>query len=529
MALLGGLDPLFVGVVVVYFLTILGIGYYGFTNTEDEEDFLVAGRSVGPIVGGATLSATQMSAGTLVGTFGVHYLLGFGFIWIWPGLWAGWIVSLLLVAPQMRRFGRVTVPDFVAERYGDDGANGDYSRAIGATLIILAYTVYLSAQITAGGLIFQSLLGIAQEIGMFVMVLTAITYTAFGGMRASIFTDFVQAVVMATAVLIALPLALYFTGGLGGLNALFQSFQPSFVGQALSTTDVVGFMAAFGFSIAAAPYEITRIYSMRDEKTVRQAIGITLIFQAIIGTSVALLGVTMKVMFPALSTPDLASVIMSLNVLGPVLGGLLIAAVFSAILSTVDSVMIVSGAGLAHDIYGKLVNPDASESQKVWANRIAVLILGLIPFALALNKGLLGGLVQLIVVLQASMMGGMFFVPLVLGLHWKRANTLGGVLGMVTGFATVVVWHVGTEIYSFVPEAATQYIGDPVIPGVIVSFVVLVVASLATGAPSRESLEPFFDLGRGVAADGGGARADGGDDARTDGGRERAPEEGCGE
>jgi len=486
-------DPLFIGIVVVYFAVVLGIGYYGYKTTKTEEDFLVAGRNVGPLVGGATLSATQMSAGTLVGTFGIHYLLGFGFVWIWPGLWAGWIVSLVLVAPQMRRFGRVTVPDFVAERYGDDGRDGDYSRAIGAVLIVLAYTVYLSAQFTAGGLVFQTILGVAPEIGMFVMVMTAVLYTSIGGMRASILTDFVQAVVMVAAVLVAIPLSLHFIGGIGMINSIFQSFNPSFVGQALSTADIVGFMAAFGFSIAAAPYEITRIYSMKDEKTVRQAIGITLIFQAIIGTSVAVLGVSMRVLFPNLSTPDLASVVMSLNVLGPILGALLIAAVFSAILSTVDSIMIVSGAGLAHDIYGKLINTEATERQKLWANRIAVFALGVLPFLLALNSGLLGGLVQLIVILQASMMGGMFFMPLVLGLHWKRANTLGGVSGMVGGFFTVLFWHIGTKIYSVVPESITTVVTDPVIPGVAVSLILVVGVSLATGKPSKRTLAPFFD------------------------------------
>ncbi|WP_266083247.1 sodium:solute symporter family protein [Haladaptatus caseinilyticus] len=496
---LTGVSPLFIGTVVVYFLVILGIGYYGYIRTTDEEDFLVAGREIGPVVGGATLSATQMSAGTLVGTFGIHYLLGFGFIWIWPGLWAGWIVSLLLVAPQMRRFGRVTVPDFIAVRYGDDGANGNYSRAIGAILIVIAYTVYLSAQVTGGGIIFQSILGLDPEIGIITMALIAVFYTSIGGMRASILTDFVQAIIMAVAVVIALPLSFTFVGGLGTVNAIFQSFNPSFVGQALSTQEIVGFMAAFGFSIAAAPYEITRIYSMKDEKTVRQAIGITLIFQSIIGTSVALLAIYMRIMFPALSNPDLASVIMSLNVLGPILGALLVCAIFSAILSTVDSVMIVSGAGLAHDIYVQLFNPDASERQKVWANRIAIAILGLIPLALALNRGLVGDLVQLIVVLQASMMGAMFFMPLVLGLHWRRATTAGGVAGMIFGFSTVVIWHVGTEILSYIPESLAGY--DPVIPGVIVSFIVMVTISYATKKPSPESLAPFFD--NVVSVDGG--------------------------
>lgn len=503
------LDPLFIATVVLFFAVILGIGYYGFKTTHDEEDFLVAGRSLGPLVGGATLSATQMSAGTLVGTFGTHYLLGVGFIWIWPGLWAGWIVSLLLVAPQMRRFGRVTVPDFIATRYGDDGADGQRARAIGAFLIVLAYTVYLSAQFTAGGLIFKTLLGLPETLGMLVMVVTALIYTAFGGMRASALTDFVQAVVMAVGVVVALPLALYFTGGFNTINAIFQSYNPGFVGMALSTRQIVGFMAAFGFSIASAPYEITRIYSMKNEKVVRQAIGITLIFQAVIGTAVALLGVAMKVLFPQLSTPDLASVVMSINVLGPVLGALLITAVFAAILSTVDSIMIVSGAGLAHDIYGEIINPEATDRQRLWANRISVLILGFLPFVLALNAGLLGGLVQFIVLLQASMMGGMFFMPLVLGLHWKRANTLGGVAGMITGFTTVVIWHVFGSIYSVIPQGLATW--DPVVPGVIVSLLTVVLVSYATGTPSKKCLAPFFDD---VTA------PDGDGDAVTDGGEE---------
>lgn len=91
------------------------------------------------------------------------------------------------------------------------------------------------------------------------------------------------------------------------------------------------------------------------------------------------------------------------------------------------------------------------------------------------------------------MMGGMFFVPLVFGLHWKRANTKGGVAGMVVGFSTVVLWHVATEVYGVIPESVTAVITDPVIPGVAASFVALVAISLLTGEPSKKTLEPFFD------------------------------------
>lgn len=480
---LESLGPLFIGTLVAYFLVIIGIGYYAHTKTETEADFLVAGREIGPITGGATLSATQLSAGTFVGTVGLHYLLGVGFIWIWIGLWTGWIVSLLFVAPQMRRFGALTVPDFLASRYCDDGADGTYVRAIGALLIVAVYTVYLTAQYTAAGIVLQSMLGLELEIGAAIMMVVAIAYTAVGGMRASILTDFVQAVVMAAAALVAVPLSLYFIGGLGQIDAVFASFDPSFVGMSLTPIQIVGFMAAFGLALAAAPFEIARIYSMKDEKTVRQAIGITLIFQTVIGVSVALIGVTMGVMFPSLSTPDLASIVMSLNVLGPILGALLVAAIFSAILSTIDSVMIVSGAGIAHDFYASIVNPGASEERKLWANRAAIAGLGVIPLVLVTQREILGGLVQLIVALQAAMMGAMFFVPLIAGLHWDRATTEGGVAGMIVGFSTVTILQVLGGGGS--PEVT-------VIPGAIFSVVALVVVSYLTSPPSERGLERVY-------------------------------------
>ena len=491
MAILGGVSMLFLAIVVGYFIIIFGIGYYSYRRTKTEEDFLVAGREIGPLVGAATLSATQLSAGTFVGTVGIHYLTGISFIWEWPTLWLGWIIALVFIAPQLRRFGEVTVPDFLGRRYGDDGANGNRIRALAAVLIVLAYTVYISAQYTAAGLIFQSIFGVEQSVGMVLMVLVVIAYTALGGMRASMLTDFVQLVVMLTGAFVAIPLLLDLVGGIDGLNAALASTNPEFVGWYWKPVEISTIGLAFGLSLAAAPNEIARIYSMRDEETVRTAIGLTLVFQVVIAAGMALIGMSMFVLFPELTSPDLASVIMSINVLGPVLGALIISAILSAMLSTVDSIMIVSAAGIAHDLYAKIINTQATERQKLLVNRISVIILGLIPLALALQGELLGGLVQLIVLLQASMMGGMFFITILLGLHWKRATAAGGIAAIITGLVAVLVWHTLTD-QGIITGFPAQL--DPIIPGIIVNLVTLIIVSFATEPPSREALEPFFDL-----------------------------------
>ena len=485
----GAVGPLFVAIVAAYFLVVLGIGYYGYRTTKTEDDFLVAGRSIGPIVGGTTLSATQMSAGTFVGTIGVHYLTGVSFVYIWTGLWLGWIVSLVFVAPKIRRFGELTVPDFLVARFGRGGRSDEYFRALSAVLIFVAYTVYISAQYTGAGLVFESMFGVSRNIGMVIMVAIVLVYTTLGGMRASALTDFAQFIVMLAGAVVALPQIFLYIGGFGALDATLNALQPSLTGWGYTPLQVGTIAAAFGFGMIGAPYELTRVYSMRDEKTVRQAIGLTLVYQVIIATSVALIGMGMRVMFPNLGTPDLASIVMSINVLGPILGAMVVTAILSAMLSTVDSIMIVSAGALAHDLYAKLFNPNASEHRKLWVNRVSTVIVGVVPLILALIPGILGGLVQFIVLLQSAIIGASFSIPVLVGLNWKRANLWGAVLGMLGGFATVLLWH-------FLQGGFTGVLAqiDPVVPGVIVSLLGLFVGSYATSPPENDQLERFFDV-----------------------------------
>ncbi|MFB6300005.1 MAG: sodium:solute symporter [Halobacteriales archaeon] len=492
--ILGGVSPLFISIIVAYFAVVVGIGYWGYITTDTEEDFLVAGREIGPVVGAATLSATQLSAGTFVGLMGVHYLTGVSWAYIWPPLWLGWIISLIWIAPHMRRFGELTVPDFVAARYADDGNGGQYMRALAAVLITLVYTVYITGQYVASGLIFKSMFGIPEVWGMVFFVVIVILYTSIGGMRSSMLSDFLQLIIMGVGAVVAVPLVLNFAGGFGEVEALLASVNPKFVGFYYTPIEVATFGAAFMFSMAAAPYELVRIYSMRDEQTVRTAIGLTLIFQVIIGASLAFVSMGTRVLFPELGNPDLTSVILSINVLGPVLGALVISAVLSAMLSTIDSIMIVSASGLAHDLYVEIFNPDASDRKRLWANRIAVGIVGLIPLLLAQFQDLLGGLVQFIIVLQASMMGAMMFIPVILGLHWRKGNTVAAAVGMVAGVLAVLAWF-GAKQMNIISGGILVQI-DGIIPGVLVNFILFFLLSYfeVGGEPSSQSLHRFFDV-----------------------------------
>ena len=127
-------------------------------------------------------------------------------------------------------------------------------------------------------------------------------------------------------------------------------------------------------------------------------------------------------MFPFLPSPDQASSIMASTVMPPLLGSLFLVAMLSAIMSTVNSILLVTGGAFAHDLYKRLVNPAASERRLVWVNRLSIVVLGIIPFWVATLK--LGD-VQAIVIEQAKFIASFFFVPVVLGLNWRRGTREG--------------------------------------------------------------------------------------------------------
>ena len=116
------MGAMFFVVLVCYFSAVIGIAVWGFRRTSTEVDFLAAGRTIGPIVGGAVLAATQISAGTFVGTLGRHYQTGVSFFYVWLGVWAGWLISAIWVAPRLRAFGALTVPDYIGTRFNSEAA-----------------------------------------------------------------------------------------------------------------------------------------------------------------------------------------------------------------------------------------------------------------------------------------------------------------------------------------------------------------------------------------------------------------------
>jgi Na+/proline symporter len=294
----------------------------------------------------------------------------------------------------------------------------------------------------------------------------------------------VQTLIMVGALLLAVPVVISHAGGIAALGEYVGSIEPRVTGWWFTWKEIVAFGMAFGLSIAAAPYEMTRYYSMRDVATVRYAIGISLVAQALIGSTVMILGIGMRGLFPFLASPDQASSILASTVMSPLLGSLFLIAMVSAIMSTVNSILLVTGGAFAHDLYKRLVNPRASESRLIWVNRVSIVVLGIIPFWFASRK--LAD-VQTIVVEQAKFIASFFFVPVILGLNWRRGTKEGAIWSMVAGFVGCLAWT-----FTFQRSFAAHGI-DAVEVGVALSALTFVLVSRATPPTPAENLRVFFD------------------------------------
>lgn len=472
-------SPVLVIVLVAYGAMILGVAIWGYLRADTEEEFLVAGRSIGPWVGGAVLAATQISAGTFVGTLGRHYLTGVSWTWIWFGVWSGWWVSAIFVAPKLRRFGALTVAEYVGQRFASHGA-----RTLAGALIIVTYSILLTAQFQASGEIASAIFGIEPLHAMFGLLASTAVYSLMGGVRSSSYIEFVQTLIMVLALIVAVPIVITLNGGLTALGDHLGSLDPRVTGWWFSWRELLAFSLAFGLSIAAAPYEMTRYYSMRDVATVRYAIGISMIFQVIIGSAVMIIGLGTRGLFPVLASADQASSVLASAVMSPLAGSLFLVAMLSAIMSTVNSILLVTGGAFAHDLYARLIEPHASQRRLLLVTRIAIVVLGAVPMWFALQK--LGD-VQAIVVEQTKFIASFFFVPVVVGLNWKRGTKEGAIAALVGGFLACLAWT-----FTLQRSFASHGI-DAVEVGVVVSAILFVVVSVMTKPSPDENLRVFFE------------------------------------
>ena len=460
-----------------YFLIIFAIGWYSLRRTKDESDYWIAGGKLGWLVGGATMSATHASAGTFIGTIGVIYTVGWSFGWVVLSIPLAYWFMVAVLAPRFTKVKQLTLPAFIEARYESKTARG-----VAAFIILISTVVYIQAQIIAGGLVANIVFGIPAMQGMVIFTIILLIYTIIGGMIAVVYTDFLQLIIMCLGALVSVPLAIRHFGSLGDLLLYVEAIKPTtFTWEGMPAVLLFTLGLAFFLGSVSTPEKVTRLYAMRNMKTIRRAILLTILVVTIINLLVFILGLAGMVLFPTLPSGDLAMPIIAKAVLPTFIGTIMLAAVTSAMMSTVDSLLLVAGSALSEDIYRSMFKPKATRKERLKVARIGIFIVGSIPLLLIVTGIGEGELIQFIVVLFSALMASGFFVPVVLGLWWKGASKEGAIAAMLGGVVTAMLW-----------KALGPASIDPVLPGFVMSLLLFFGVSKFTKPPSEEAIAQYL-------------------------------------
>jgi Na+/proline symporter len=339
----------------------------------------------------------------------------------------------------------------------------------------------LSAQYQAGGLLFTLVTGMPYASSVLAVAAITTVYTVLGGMYSNAYVGLLKAALLLIGYLLAVPYLLHHLGGLHAVGTALHAIDPRLTGFWFGWRELMAISLALGLGIAAAPYEISAIYAMQSRRAARLAIGYSFLFQAFIAVGVLLFGLSMRVALPFLPNADLATPALGMSILPFWIGLVVLLAVVVTFTRTGGAILLTVASAVSHDLYGKLLRPGASNRARVATGRLAVLTFSVIPVAIALRRL---DLVNFVVIYAAKLLVSFLFVPVVVGLNWKRATRAGAIVGMLGGAAACLAWSaLGTP----------NYLGlDPAEAGVLSSAVLFVVVSLLTRPMSHSDLRTFF-------------------------------------
>ena len=461
---------------IIYFVAMIVIGLWAYQRTDDMDDYMLAGRNLGPLSTALSAGASDMSGWLLMGLPGAFYLSGMSAMWLPIGLTVGAWLNWKYTAPRLRTYTEVadnslTIPTFLSARLHD----GSRLIQIGAGVIILVFfTFYVSSGMVAGGRFFEASFGVDYRLGMVLVAGITVLYTLVGGFLAVAYTDVVQGLMMVTA-LVAVPVAGLL--GLGGPDPLISTINEldpgtwALWGASTSLMSIVS-AAAWGLGYFGQPHIIVRFMALETPQQAKagRRIGIGWMALACLGAAAtALVGIaTYRRDTGRLPDPETVFISLGQLLFHPFVAGFMLAAILAAIMSTISSQLLVSSSALVEDLYHAFNRKELGEKSSVLLGRVAVMIVSVVAALMAWQAD--DSILKLVSFAWAGF-GASFGPVVLLALYWRRLTRWGALAGMTTGAVVAAVWaNLSGGIFDLYE----------LLPGFVANLIVTIVVSLVT-------------------------------------------------
>ena len=499
---------------VIYMTAVILIGvFYAKRANKSSEEYYLGGRSLGPWVTAMSAEASDMSGWLLMGLPGVAYWCGLAdAAWTAIGLAIGTYFNWLIVSKRLRRYSvrannSITLPEFFSNRFRE---KKKVIMFIAAAFILVFFTVYAASCFVTCGKLFSTLFGTSYQSMMIIGAIFVLVYTLLGGFLAESISDFMQAIVMITALTVIVIISTISAGGIGavienskaipgfldffGLATpvvengvqLVEAGKPVFGEAAPYGILTICSMMAWGLGYFGMPQVLLRFMAIRKEDELKRSRRIAMIWVVISLAVAVFIGLVGRQLFPTehltKSAAENIFITLSTSSLPAILAGFVMAGILAATISSSDSYLLIAASAFSKNIFQGIFNKKASDKQVMWVSRITLLVLALIGIVVALDENS--------VIFQIDSFAwagfGATFGPIMLfSLFWKRTTRAGAIAGMVSGGAMVFIWKL------VISKLGGVFAIYELLPAFIVSCIFIVVVSLLTKAPSKEIEEDF--------------------------------------
>ncbi len=470
--------------IIIYLVGMLIIGYLAAKLTSNLSDYVLGGRRLGAGVAALSAGSSDMSGWLMLGLPGAVYASGMGSIWLAIGLAAGAYLNWQFVAKPFRVYTEVandsiTVPDFFENRFHD---KSKILRVFSAIIILIFFTFYTSSSLVGGAILLEQSFNMDYRLALWVGAAVILSYTFFGGFLAASWTDFIQGILMFLALIIIPIVAINELGGWSETVSAVGAIDTSYLNIYTGATFVgVVSLLAWGLGYFGQPHIIVRFMGIKSTREIPKArlIGMVWMIVSLFGAIfVGFSGIAYFADSP-LENSETVFIMFSQVLFNPWVAGFLLAAILSAIMSTVDSQLLVSSSALAQDFYSAIFRKDASQKEEVLVGRISVVVIAIIAIFLGYDRD--SKVLELVSYAWAGF-GAAFGPVVIFSLFWKRMTRNGALAGMLTGAATVIIWKQLSGGLFDVYE---------LLPGFIFASIAIMVFSFVGNGPSKEVQEEF--------------------------------------
>jgi len=472
--------------IFIYILAILIIawqtGKHKHKAGKFMEEYFIGSRSMGGLVLAMTLISSYVGASSFIGGPGVAYNLGLSWVFLACIQVPTAFFTLGILGKKLaiisRKINGVTITDYLRARY-----ESNLVIVLASLMMLIFFIGTIVAQFVGGARLFESVTGLSYNFGLILFTAVVIIYTTFGGFRAVTITDAIQGIVMLLATGLLFFIILEKGNGMENIMQTLLKTNPNLLtpdsNGAVSKPFILSFWMLVGVGVLGLPVTEVRCMGFKDSKAMHRAMIIGTSIVGILMLGMHLVGVMGAAVEPGVEVGDKIIPILAIKNMHPILAGVFIAGPLAAIMSSVDSLLIMSSAAIVKDLYINYIDKNPSESKIKKLSFATSLLLGIIVFVLALNPP------KLLVWINLFALAGQeaaFFCPILLGLYWKRANATGAAVSMIFS----VVFYLYTVIMNIKIMNMHQ-----IVPTIIFSILLFTIGSYF-GKPNSEKVNELF-------------------------------------